>query len=152
MLFAIVLTFGFILFVWLVFFKYKWLKFSPAWAIVTAFIFIHVLLIFMIGVRFVTPCTADAKVVQHTIQLVPRLTEPTLVTAVLVEPDVPVKKGQPLFQFDRRPYEDKVLQLEAQLAQATRDRVVQIGVFDFVDHGGGAFGEVREPHWESTRK
>jgi len=37
--------------------------------------------------------------------LTPRLSEPTLVTAVLVEPDVPVKKGQPLFQFDRRPYE-----------------------------------------------
>ena len=55
------------------------------------------------------------KVVQHTIQLIPRLPEPTLVTAVLVKPDVPVKKGQPLFQFDRRPYEYQVRQLEAQL-------------------------------------
>jgi hypothetical protein len=34
--------------------------------------------------------------------------EGALVTAVLVEEDVPVKKGQPLFQFDRRPYENKV--------------------------------------------
>ena len=124
MLFAIVLTFGFILFVWLVFFKFKWLKFSPAWAIVTAFIFIHVLLIFLIGLRFMTPYTTDAKVIQHTIQLIPRLTEPTLVTAVLVEPDVPVKKGQPLFQFDRRPYEFKVRQLEAQLAEAKQNVLV----------------------------
>jgi len=53
--------------------------------------------------------------VQHTIQLIPRLPEPTLVTAVLVKPDVPVKKGQPLLQFDRRPYEYQVRQLEAQL-------------------------------------
>jgi multidrug resistance efflux pump len=69
----------------------------------------------------VTPYTTNAKVIQHTIQLVPRLPEPTLVTAVLVEPDVPVKKGQPLFQFDRRPYEYKVRQLEAQLAQAKQN-------------------------------
>ncbi len=78
-------------------------------------------LIFIIGLRFVTPYTTNAKVIQHTIQLVPRLPEPTLVTAVLVEPDVPVKKGQPLFQFDRRPYEYKVRQLEAQLAQAKQN-------------------------------
>ena len=54
----------------------------------------------------------------------PRLSEPTLVTAVLVEPNVPVKKGQPLFQFDRRPYEYKVRQLEAQLAEAKQDVLV----------------------------
>jgi multidrug resistance efflux pump len=61
-------------------------------------------------------------VIQHTIQLIPRLPEPTLVTAVLVEPDVTVEKGQPLFQFDRRPYEYKVQQLEADLS-AARERV-----------------------------
>ena len=118
MLFAIALTTGFILFVWLVFFKFKWLKFSAAWALVSAFIFLHVMFIFMIGLRFMTPASHDARVVQHTIQLIPRLNQPTLVTAVLVEPDVPVKKGQPLFQFDRRPYEYQVQQLVAQLAAA----------------------------------
>jgi multidrug resistance efflux pump len=121
MLFAITLTIGFILFVWLVFFEFKWLKWSIAWAIVSVIVFLHVLLIFLIGLRFVTPNSTQAIVIQHTIQLIPRLTEPTLVTAVLVEPDVPVKKGQPLFQFDRRPYEDKVRQLEAQLAQAKQN-------------------------------
>lgn len=107
--------------VWLVFFRFKWLKWSIGWAIVTSFFFLHLLLIFMIGLRFVTPYSTDAKVVQHTIQLVPRLPEPTLVTAVLVEPDVPVKKGQPLFQFDRRPFEYKVKQLEATLAEAKQN-------------------------------
>ena len=72
MLFAITLALGFILFVWLVFFKFKWLKFSIAWAIVSASLPACVL-IFLIGLRFVTPYTADAKVIQHTIQLVPRL-------------------------------------------------------------------------------
>src|SRR4029077_17164671 len=65
--------------------------------------------------------SANATVVQHTIQLIPRLPEPTLVTAVLVEEGAHVKKGQPLFQFDRRPYEYKVRQVEAQLAEAKQN-------------------------------
>jgi len=85
---------------------------------------VHVMLIFLIGLRFMTPASNNAKVVQHTIQLVPRLTEPTLVTAVLVEQNQPVKKGQPLFQFDRRPYQYKVNQLEAKLAQAKQQVLV----------------------------
>src|SRR6266853_2439761 len=103
---------------WLVFSKLKLLKLSPAWGVVSSLVFVHVLLIFLIGMRFVTPYSTDARVIQHTIQLIPRLPDPTLVTAVLVKPDVPVKKGQPLFQFDRRPYEYQVWQLEAQLAAA----------------------------------
>lgn len=111
---ALLITFIFVLLVWLVFFKFKWLKFSIAWGIVTALFGVHIFLIFIIGLRFVTPYSTNVRVVQHTIQLIPRLPEPTLVTAVLVKPDVPVRKGQPLFQFDRRPYEYQVRQLEAQ--------------------------------------
>ncbi len=119
MMLAFLMLFGFGLFVWLVFFKFKWLKFTKAWAVVSLFMGVHVFLIFVIGLRFVTPYSANVKVVQYTIQLVPRLPEPTLVTAVLVAPNVPVKKGQPLFQFDRRPYEYQVRQLEAQLEAAS---------------------------------
>lgn len=115
MMVAFLITFIFGLFVWLVFFKFKWLKFTKTWGIVTGFFGLHIFLIFVVGLRFVTPFATNVRVVQHTIQLIPRLPEPTLVTAVLVTPDVPVKKGQPLFQFDRRPYEYQVRLLEAQL-------------------------------------
>jgi len=124
MIIALLICVIFTFFAWLVFFKFKWLKFTAAWAVVSAFVLIHVVLAVLIGLRFVTPYSADAKVIQHTIQLVPRLSEPTLVTAVLVEPNVPVKKGQPLFQFDRRPYEHKVNQLQAQLAQAKQNVLI----------------------------
>ena len=124
MLFAFVLLFGYALVLWLVFFKFKWMKFSIVWGIVSTSVGLHLLIIFLIGLRFVTPLATEAKVVQHTIQLVPRLPEPTLVTAVLVQPNVPVKKGQPLFQFDRRPYAYKVKQLQAQLARAKQDVLV----------------------------
>jgi len=121
MLFGLVLLFGYSLLVWLVFFKFKWLKFSIVWGIVSVSVGAHLLIIFMIGLRFMTPLATEAKIIQHTIQLVPRLSEPTLVTDVLVQPNTPVKKGQPLFQFDRRPYEYKVSQLKAQLAAAQQN-------------------------------
>jgi multidrug resistance efflux pump len=119
MLIALLITFVFIVLVYLVFFKFKWLKFGPVWGILSFVVALHVFLIFIIGLRFVAPYSTDLKVIQHTIQLVPRLPEPTLVIAVLVKPDVPVKKGQPLFQFDRRPYEYQVRQLDAQLDAAS---------------------------------
>lgn len=119
----------YIFFIWLVFFKLKLLQFSIAWAVVSIFVGLHLLLIFIIGLRFVTPYSTDARIVQHTIQLVPRLSEPTLVTAVLVEPNVPVKKGQPLLQFDRRVYEYKIEQLRAQLAGAEQNvKVLKVDV------------------------
>ena len=121
MLFGLVLLFGYSLIVWLVFFKFKWMKFSIVWGIVSVSVGAHLLIIFMIGLRFMTPLATEAKIIQHTIQLVPRLSEPTLVTDVLVQPNTPVKKGQPLFQFDRRPYEYKVSQLKAQLAAAQQN-------------------------------
>ena len=124
MIAAILILVYFSIIFWLVFFKFKWLKFSPGWGIISAFFVLHVLLVFVIGPRFVTPYATNATVAQHTIQIIPRLPVPTLVTAVLVEENVPVKKGHPLFQLDRRPYEYKVEQLEAQLAEAKQNVLV----------------------------
>ena len=129
MLFGFVLLFGYAVLVWLVFFKFKWMKFSITWGVVSVFFGVHLLIIFLIGLRFVTPYSTEAVMVQHTIQLTPRLTEPTLVTEVLVEPNVPVKKGQPLFQFDRRPYQYQVDLLEASLAEAKQDvRILKLDI------------------------
>src|SRR4249920_2370737 len=85
--------------------RFKLIRLTPGWGIIFGFFVIHLMLVFLIGLRFVTPYSTNATVVQRTIQLIPRLPEPTLVTDVLVEEGAPVKKGQPIFQFDRRPYE-----------------------------------------------
>ena len=124
MLLGFVLLFGYAFVVWLVFFKFKWLKFGIAWGFFSTFFALHLLIIFLLGLRYVAPASTEARVIQHTIQLTPRLSEPTLVTAVLVQPNVRVKKGTPLFQFDRRIYEAKVRQLEAQLAQARQNVLI----------------------------
>ncbi len=118
MIIALLVCFLYAVLVWLTFFRFKWIKFNIVWGVVSGWVGLHLLLVFMIGLRFVTPYSTNARVIQHTIQLTPRLSAPTLVTAVFVEPDEPVKKGQPLFQFDRRPYEYQVQQLQAQLAAA----------------------------------
>jgi multidrug resistance efflux pump len=115
---GLVIAVTYIIFVWLVFFRLKLLKFNMMWGFVSGSVGIHLLLIFVVGLRFVTPYSTDAKVIQHTIQLIPRLPEPTLVTKVCVETNVPVKKGDKLFEFDRRPYEYKVNAVRAQLAAA----------------------------------
>lgn len=124
MLLGFVLLFAYGFIVWLVFFKFRWLKFTIPWGFFSTFFVLHLGIIFLIGLRYVSPTSTEARVIQRTIQLTPRLPEPTLVTAVMVEPNVPVKRGAPLFQFDRRPYEYKVRQLEAQLAKAKQDVLV----------------------------
>ena len=121
MIAALLIMFFYVVVIWLVFFKFKWVRFTMTWAALSSFVFVHVLFVFMVGLRFVTPYSTDARIIQHTIQIVPRLTEPTLVTEVLVQPDVPVKKGTPLFRFDRRPYIYRVQKLMAQLAQARQN-------------------------------
>ena len=121
MLLGFVMLFGYAVIVWLVFFKFKVMTFNITWAIVSVFVGLHLLIIFLIGLRFVAPYATEAVMVQHTIQLIPRLNHPTLVTDVLVEPNTPVKKGQPLFQFDRTLYQFQVDQLEAQLVAAQQN-------------------------------
>jgi multidrug resistance efflux pump len=130
MAFILIISFGYGAFCWLVFFKFKWLKFSPTWAIVSGFAGLHILLGFLIGLRFVTPQSSGAKIVQYTVQIIPRLPEPTLVTAVLAKQNVLVKKGQPLFQFDRRPYEYQVRQIEGQIAADTAKAVASQSAVD----------------------
>ncbi len=106
------------LLMWAVFVKFKWLKFSITWGVVSFYVGAHLLLVFMVGLRFMTPSSSTATMVQYTIQVVPRLPEPTLVTEVLVAQNQPVKKGDPLIRFDRRPYEYQVQQMQAMLAKA----------------------------------
>jgi multidrug resistance efflux pump len=140
MVIALLITVLYVFLVWLIFFKLKLLKFSIVWGIVSAFVGLHVVLIFLVGMRFTAPYSTDAKVIQHTIQLIPRLPEPTLVTAVLVEPNVPVKKGDILFQFDRRPYEYKVNAVKAQLA-AAQQHVLELKAQ--LDAASGAVAQAR---------
>ena len=41
--------------VWLVFFRFKLIRFTPGWGIISGLFGAHILLIFLIGLRFVAP-------------------------------------------------------------------------------------------------
>lgn len=124
MIAALVVTFLYIFVVWLVFFRLRVATFNVVWGIATFWVGVHLLLVFLIGMRFSQPYTTDARIVRHTIQLIPRLPEPTLLTDVVVEPNMPVHKGDPLFRFDDRLYQYRVNELQAKLAAAEQNVLV----------------------------
>ena len=118
---AITITVIYLVVVWLVFFRFKWLRFNVVWGIISFWIGFHLLLIFMIGLRFNAPYTIDAHLIRNTIQIVPRLEGPTILKQVLVKANQPVKKGTPLYKFDTTIYEEKLTEAKAQLAAAEQN-------------------------------
>ncbi len=118
------ITAFYVLAVWLVFFRYRWLRFNIVWGILSFWVGIHLLLVFIIALRFFQPYSADAHIIRHTIQIVPRLPEPTILTKVLVEPNTPVKKGTPLYEFDKTIYLARVKEQEASLKQAQQNVLI----------------------------
>lgn len=133
MIAALAITIIYVFIIWLVFFRLKIAKFNVVWAIATVWVGIHLLLVFLIGMRFGQPYTRDARIIRHTIQIVPRLPEPTLLTEVLVKPNEPVKQGDPLFEFDDRIYRYRVNELEAELVAAKQQALVLKADVDIAD-------------------
>lgn len=121
MLIALAITLFYIIFVWLVFFKLELLRFNIVWGIVTFWVGAHLLLIFLVALRFFQPFTLDSHVIRSTIQIVPKLTQPTILTEVLVTPNEPVKAGDPLYRFDDTVFRLQVEGARAQLAAAEQN-------------------------------
>lgn len=121
MVVALGITLFYLIFIWLVFFKLKLLKFSVTWGVVSFYVGAHLLLIFLVALRFFQPYTIDSHVVRSTIQIIPKLTQPTLLTEVLVTPNEPVKKGDPLYRFDDTIYALARDAAQAQLVAATQN-------------------------------
>lgn len=118
---ALGITLFYLIFVWLVFFKLKLLKFSITWGVVSFYVGAHLLLIFLVALRFFQPYSIDSHVVRSTIQIVPKLTQPTILTEVLVTPNEPVKKGDPLYRFDDTLYRLARDSAQAQLIAAQQN-------------------------------
>ncbi|MEM6462707.1 MAG: efflux RND transporter periplasmic adaptor subunit [Pseudomonadota bacterium] len=121
MFIAVGIVVAYIVFVWLVFFRFRLLKFNIVWGIVGFWVGVHLMLIFLIALRFYQPFSLDSHVVRPTIQLVPRLEQPTLLKEVLVTSNQPVKAGDPLYQFDRTVYEANVAEDQASLVEAEQN-------------------------------
>ncbi len=110
-------------FVWLIFFKFKWLpwnKVSQVTVVIIPIVAITALILFL---NVYAPSSADVRVVKYVVQVVPQVRG--RVIEVPVEPNSAVKKGTVLFRIDPTPFELQVNTLEAQLA-ATEGSVQQL--------------------------
>jgi multidrug resistance efflux pump len=121
---VIAITFLYLLFIWVVFLKFKWLRLTPVWGFVSVFFFLHLTLVPLVGMRFVSPFSEDVRVVRHTIQIIPRLPEPTIVEQILVAEGQAVKKGDPLFVFDKRLYQYQLNEAKAAVESAKQNVIV----------------------------
>ncbi len=102
-------------FVWLIFFKYKWLPWNTVSQVIVITLPIIGITLLILLLNIVAPSSADVRVVNYVVTINPRVNG--LVTDVPIEPNRPIKKGDVLFQIDPTPFELEVKALNAQLAQ-----------------------------------
>ena len=102
-------------FVWLIFFKFKWLP----WTFVSQVIVIMIpavgLTVLILLLNIYAPSSADIRVVNYVVPINPPVRG--LVTEVPIEPNRPIKKGDVLFKVDPEPFRIAVQTYEAQLSQ-----------------------------------
>src|SRR4026209_127619 len=102
-------------FIWLIFFKFKWLPWNFISQVIVVAIPIFGLAILILLLNIVAPSSHDVRVVNYVVPINPPVRG--LVTEVPIEPNRPIKKGDVLFKIDPTPYEIAVRNSEAQIAQ-----------------------------------
>jgi multidrug resistance efflux pump len=102
-------------FVWLIFFKFKWLPWNFISQVIVVAIPIFGLAILILLLNIVAPSSHDVRVVNYVVPINPPVRG--LVTEVPIEPNRPIKKGDVLFKVDPVPFEIEIRNSEAQLAQ-----------------------------------
>lgn len=127
---AILILVAYAIFMWLVFYKFRWLKFNIAWGVVTFWVGVHVLFLLVVFLRFYTPFSIDGHVIRQTIQITPRLPHPTLLEEVYVGQNERVKKGDKLYQFDTTLY---VAQLQEAMASLVSNQQNALSLQEDVD-------------------
>jgi multidrug resistance efflux pump len=101
-------------FVWLIFFKFKWLPWNTTSQVTVAIIPIVGLTVMILTLNVVAPSSGDVRVYKYTVPIVSQV-RGRVVEVAVEEGNRLVKKGDVLFRIDPKPYELEVKNLEAQL-------------------------------------
>lgn len=101
--------------VWLIFFKFKLLAWNITSQVITVTIPLILLTIVVLLLNIAAPSSADVRVINYVVQVVPRVTG--RVIEVGVEPNAKVKKGAVLFRVDPEPFRIKVRAAQASVDQ-----------------------------------
>src|SRR4030095_7987268 len=101
-------------FVWLFFFKFKWLPWNIVSQVIVITLPIFALTALILFLNIVAPSSHDVRVINYVVPVVPRVTG--RVTEVPIEPNRPIKKGDVLFKIDPAPFQYDIDSLTARLA------------------------------------
>ncbi|QNP39508.1 HlyD family secretion protein [Lysobacter solisilvae (ex Woo and Kim 2020)] len=102
-------------FVWLIFFKFKWLPWNFVTQIIVVSLPVFALTAMILILNVVAPSSSDVRIVNYVVQVVPRVAG--RVIDVPVEANRPVKKGEVLFRIDPVPFQQELAALEAKLPE-----------------------------------
>lgn len=116
MMAAIFIAYGAI--IWLVFDKLRLLRLSLPLALVLAAVGPIFAFFVIVSMNNFHPSSADARVFQRVVQVVPHITSPGRILEVKAEGNVPMKMGDVLFTIDPRQFQFEASRLEAALAAA----------------------------------
>jgi multidrug resistance efflux pump len=127
-------------FVWLIFFKFKWLPWNIVSQVIVITLPIIGLTVLILLLNIVAPSSHDVRVVNYVVPINPPVRG--LVTEVPIEPNRPIKKGDVLFKVDSTPFDIAVKSFEAQLAQLRVQLVTaQASSRNFEEQLKGATGQ-----------
>ena len=100
-------------FVYLIFFKFKWLPWNFVSQVIVVTIPIVGLTLLILLLNIVAPSSADVRVVNYVVAVNARLQG--MVIDVPISPNQHIKKGQVLFRLDPRPMEIEISSVKAQI-------------------------------------
>src|SRR3954471_20898339 len=102
-------------FIWLIFFKFKWLPWNFVSQVIVITIPIIALTLLILLLNIVAPSSHDVRVINYVVPINPPVRG--LVVEVPIEPNRPIKKGQVLFKIDPSPFATAVSNYQAQINQ-----------------------------------
>jgi multidrug resistance efflux pump len=103
-------------FVWLIFFKFKWLPWNTTSQVIVITLPILGLTALILLLNVFAPSSSDVRVLKYVVNVVPQVRG--RVMEVPAEGNRPMKKGDVLYRIDPTPYQLQVDALEAQLSNA----------------------------------
>src|ERR1700704_5543596 len=106
---------------WLVFSKFKLVRWGWLSGTVSIFIGVFILATFLALFNYLTPA-GKVTVTGRVVEVTPNVTGQ--IVAIPVRTNVPVKKDDVLFQIDPAPFQYKVAQLQASLAAAKQQSAI----------------------------
>jgi len=103
-------------FVWIIFFKYKWLPWNITSQVIVVTLPVIGLTMLILLLNIIAPSSHDVRVINYVVQIVPRVTG--RVIELQAEPNRLMKKGSVLFRIDPVPFKIEVAAAEAKLVEA----------------------------------